>query len=441
MAKRLAIVGGGPKAVAIAAKARVLREEGLLDCDIHVFEPREIGASWTGRHGYTDGEQALCTPAEKDLGFPYAEMPGAPEAAEKMMAGFSWGTFKASRGYADWVDLGCGRASHGEFAEYLKWAFERSGAALHPGEVTRLEKARVSGRHARDGWKIEWKESARKAEVDGTFFDGVVVTGHGPARPIGPSSNPRMLDGQKLWMKRERDRVLGLLHGKAVSEDAPMVVIGSGGTAAAVLAWLAREGHRDLPIYLLAEQATFYSRGNSVFENRLFSDPAQWQALTHDTRKKFFERLTRGVVWDAVMEELVQLSALKFIDGRATDITGATAGNLNVQWKRNLSPLELDLGEKETHQVEAGLVINATGFDNWWFLRLLPPGNIPLNRKERADLLDRLAYGMGEDLTFRDGWTLPRLHAPFQSMLVGPGFASLLALGDMADRVLRPYTK
>ncbi|WP_187830039.1 SidA/IucD/PvdA family monooxygenase [Siccirubricoccus phaeus] len=441
MVRRLAIVGGGPKAVAIAAKAEVLQEEGLLDCEIHVFESKEIGASWTGRHGYTDGEQALCTPAEKDLGFPYAEMPGAPEAAEKMMARYSWGTFKASRGYADWVDLGRRRASHREFAEYLMWAFDRSGAALHLGEVTRLERARITGRQAREGWKVEWKEGAGKAQLLGTFFDGVVVTGHGPARPLGPTNSPRMLDGQRLWTKRERDRALGLLGTRAVSEDAPLVVIGSGGTAAAVLAWLARQGHRDLPIYLLAEQATFYSRGNSVFENRLFSDPTQWKALTHATRKAFFERLTRGVVWDAVMEELVQLSALKFIDGRATDITAAGAGNLTLQWKRNLSQLELDLGDEETHQVEAGLVINATGFDNWWFLRLLPPGAIPSDRKERADLLERLAHGMGEDLTFRDGWTLPRLHAPFQSMLVGPGFASLLALGDMADRVLRPYMK
>jgi mycobactin lysine-N-oxygenase len=441
MVTRLAIVGGGPKAVAIAAKAQILREEDLLDCEIHIFESREIGASWTGRHGYTDGEQALCTPSEKDLGFPYAKMPGAPEAAEKMMARFSWGTFKASRGYADWVDLGRGRASHGEFAEYLRWACDRSGAAMHFGEVTRLEKARISGRHAREGWKVEWKQAAGKAQLHGTFFDGVVVTGHGPARAMGPSSSPRMLDGQRLWIRKERERVLGLLHGNAVSEDAPLVVIGSGGTAAAALAWLARQRFKDLPIYLLAEQATFYSRGNSVFENRLFSDPAQWRALTHANRKAFFDRLTRGVVWDAVMEELVQLSALKFIDGRATDITAAGNVNLAVQWKRGLSQLELDLGEKETQQVEAGLVINATGFDNWWFLGLLPPSAIPSDRKERADLIERLSHGMGEDLTFRDGWTLPRLHAPFQSMLVGPGFASLLALGDMADRVLLPYMK
>jgi mycobactin lysine-N-oxygenase len=434
MVSRLAIVGGGPKAVAIAAKAQILREEGLLDCEVHVFEPLEIGASWTGRHGYTDGEQALCTPAEKDLGFPYAEMPGAPNAAEKMMARFSWGTFKASRGYAGWVDLGCPRASHGEFAEYLKWAFERGGAVHCHGEVTRLEEAP-------GGWKVEWKEGAGKAQVHGAFFDGVVVTGHGPARPMGPTSSPRMLDGQGIWNEKERAKVRGLLHGQAVTEDAPLVVIGSGGTAAAVLAWLVHEGFRDLPIYLLAEQATFYSRGDSVFENRLFSDPTQWRLLTHATRKAFFDRLTRGVVWDAIMGELAQLTALTFIDGRATDITDAQAGNLNVQWKRNLSQLELDLGEEETRQVEAGLVINATGFDNWWFLRLLPPGVIPSDETQQAALLKRLAHGMGEDLTFGDGWALPRLHAPFQSMLVGPGFASLLALGDMADRVLRPYMR
>ncbi|WP_159997806.1 SidA/IucD/PvdA family monooxygenase [Roseomonas sp. 18066] len=435
MGSRLAIVGGGPKAVAIAAKAQILREEGLLDCEVHVFEAREIGASWTGRHGYTDGEQALCTPAEKDLGFPYAEMPGAPDAAEKMMARFSWSTFKASRGYADWVDLGCPRASHGDFAEYLKWAFGRSGAALHHGEVTRLEEESGS-------WKVEWKEAgAGPAKAHEAIFDGVVVTGHGPARPMGPTSSPRMMDGHGIWHTKERTRVLGLLHTRTVSEDAPLVVIGSGGTAAAVLAWLVREGFRDLPIHLLAEQATFYSRGNSVFENRLFSDPIQWQSLTHTTRKAFFERLTRGVVWDAVMEELVHLSALTFVDGRATSIVPTGSGDLTVSWQRTLTKLELKLGVAQTGATDAGLVINATGFDNWWFLNLLPPGTVPSAGTKRAAYLERLTHGMNENLAFGDGWTLPRLHAPFQSMLVGPGFASLLALGDMADRVLRPYMR
>ncbi|MFC3125115.1 SidA/IucD/PvdA family monooxygenase [Pseudoroseomonas globiformis] len=434
MGTRLAIIGGGPKAVAIAAKAQILREEGLLDCEVHVFEAREIGASWTGRHGYTDGEQALCTPAEKDLGFPYAEMPGAPDAAEKMMARFSWSTFKASRGYADWVDLGRGRSSHGEFAEYLKWAFARSGAILHHGEVTRLEEACGA-------WQVEWKEAAAApAETHEAIFDGVVVTGHGPARTMGPTS-PRMMDGQGIWLEKERAKVLRLLNTQTVSEGATIVVIGSGGTAAAILAWLVREGFQDLPIHLLAEQATFYSRGNSVFENRLFSDSTQWQLLTYTTRKAFFDRLTRGVVWDAVMNELVHLSSLNFIDGRATNIAAIKAGNLTVQWQRNLTEFELDSGEEEIGETEASLVINATGFDNWWFLKLLPPGTVPPGESERRAFLERLMHGMGEDLTFGDGWTLPRLHAPFQSMLVGPGFASLLALGDMADRVLLPYMK
>ncbi|MES2351243.1 MAG: hypothetical protein V4641_27025 [Pseudomonadota bacterium] len=68
---QIAVVGGGAKAAALAAKAFALRKANVANIHITVFEKTEIGAHWTGKNGYTDGEQRLCTPAERDLGYPY----------------------------------------------------------------------------------------------------------------------------------------------------------------------------------------------------------------------------------------------------------------------------------------------------------------------------------------------------------------------------------
>jgi len=440
MTAKLAIIGGGPKAVAIACKAKILTDARVLDCEVHVFEERAIGASWSGTNGYTDGLQALCTPAEKDLGFPYAAFPGVPEAAATMMSQFSWGAFKASRDYADWIDRGRAPESHAEFAAYLNWAFERGHAILHKRKVVGLKVANLPGKPVRKGWVVDSEDVPGGTSTSpSVVYDGVVVTGHGPARTLDSVAHTRLFDGKNFWDNQAHRIVRNLVRTQAITEDHPLVVIGSGGTAAAVMAWFVRQGFPDLPMILLAQQATFFTRGDSVFENRLFSDLTFWRELSHGTRKNFVDRLTRGVVWQTVMEDLIKLTALRFVEGRATKITSAAAGNLTVDWTRTLSGAEIKAGAPELGSTDAGIVVNATGFDNWWFLDKLPSGAIPTSKAGRARLLNRLTDGMGEDLTFRDGWRLPRLHAPFQSIMVGPGFSSLLALGDMADRVLRPY--
>ncbi|PHV07438.1 hypothetical protein CSQ96_09545 [Janthinobacterium sp. BJB412] len=59
--KRVAVVGGGPKAVALAVKAKVLKALKLQDTEVVIFEKQSIGAAWEGSDGYSDGEQRLCT--------------------------------------------------------------------------------------------------------------------------------------------------------------------------------------------------------------------------------------------------------------------------------------------------------------------------------------------------------------------------------------------
>jgi mycobactin lysine-N-oxygenase len=107
--------------VAIAAKAYILRLLGHDVPNITIFEPLVTGAHWSGQHGYSDGRQTLCTPAERDLGFPYDRAGlGGPNAAAMLAANFSWQAYGVSSGhYRDWIDRGGEPPAHRLFAEYL----------------------------------------------------------------------------------------------------------------------------------------------------------------------------------------------------------------------------------------------------------------------------------------------------------------------------------
>src|SRR3546814_2076311 len=69
--------------------------------DVLVFEKRAIGSAWSGDGGYSSGHLTLCSPAEKDVGFPYSELrarhsqePPAPPLPSR----FSWSSFLVSTG-------------------------------------------------------------------------------------------------------------------------------------------------------------------------------------------------------------------------------------------------------------------------------------------------------------------------------------------------------
>jgi mycobactin lysine-N-oxygenase len=69
---RLAVLGAGPKGLAIAAKRAALARTGWAVPDLLVVDRAGVATNWSGADGYTDGRQPLSTPAEKDVGFPYA---------------------------------------------------------------------------------------------------------------------------------------------------------------------------------------------------------------------------------------------------------------------------------------------------------------------------------------------------------------------------------
>src|SRR5260370_8621652 len=87
----LAVMGAGPKGIAIAAKARALAAAGLDAPRVVLVEPGAVAGNWTGQQGYTSGLLPLGTPPEKDIGFPYADSWGAASSAiTAAMAEYSW---------------------------------------------------------------------------------------------------------------------------------------------------------------------------------------------------------------------------------------------------------------------------------------------------------------------------------------------------------------
>ena len=417
----IAVIGGGAKAAALAAKAFALRRARIADVHVTVFEQSEIGAHWNGKRGYTDGKQRLCTPAERDVGFPYSSMYGEQVDAE-LYAQFSWASYLLStpQGYSRWVDAGRQAPTHQDFADYLRWTVKRSGAAK---VVTRVEGLRPSGAK----WRIQHRTASRSLGLaSSTDFDGVVVSGPGPARrvPLSGATN-RVFDGADFWQSlKDVAKVL-----RKTDVAAQIAIVGAGGSAAAVLAWLTRNGYKDHEIVMVADQAALFTRGDSVFENRLFSDEAAWQALSKKSRQDFFNRLNRGVVWGTVMDQVSSASRLVFLDGRAKSVKADSTGSVDV---------EVERGDGATVTLRPGLVVDASGFEPWWFLELIRA--LPVKDRRSPAFQQGLQDGMGPGLDFQGpAWPFPRLHAPFVSSAIGPGFGTLMSLGGMSDRILRGY--
>ncbi|WP_343730143.1 SidA/IucD/PvdA family monooxygenase [Duganella sp.] len=141
-----------------------------------------------------------------------------------------------------------------------------------------------------------------------------------------------------------------------------IVIVGAGGTAAAILAWLVSNGARDLSIQMVASQASLYTRVDSVFENQLFSDEAQWPTLSSTSRRAFFDRLNRGVVWATVMDRVSSASRFKLVDGRARRVVVRGPDDIALKVRR---------GDGDNVTLQASMLIDCSGFDAWWFSSLI----------------------------------------------------------------------
>ncbi len=401
----LAIIGCGPKAVAIAAKAAVLAELGWRVPRIVAIDPRGIASNWDGSTGYTDGKIRLGTSPLEDVGFPYQSE--LEPASDEPMLRLSFHAFLIDQGrYAEWVDRAMPALPHSQLAEYVRWVAER--VSLSP-TLAQVRGVRFSG----GGWVIDCEADG---EVSTVTADGVVITGAG--RPltlprVGEANDleARVLDGQSFWRVATRFAAL---------PDARICVVGGGETSAAIVTYLAGVVEATTRIEIVTRHATVFTRSEHWRSVMYFSTAEGWSDLSEAEKHELIRRADRGVFSVAANRALDEawnvsycVGSLERIEAEGEDLYAVISH------------------DGRTRSRPYDFVIEATGFDPLSFLEWFP--DWPLERSERA-----LSQRVGFDLALSG--LGPKLHVPgLAAMAQGPGFPHLSCLGLLADRVLRPY--
>ncbi|WP_157114091.1 SidA/IucD/PvdA family monooxygenase [Nocardia gamkensis] len=409
----LVVVGAGPKALAVAAKAHVLRELGLPAPRVIVVEAHAVGGNWLPSGGWTDGQHRLGTSPEKDIGFPYHSTwaRGRNRAINEAMTAYSWTSFLIDQGtYAEWVDRGRPSPQHHVWAKYLQWVARGIDLELVYGTVRSIAATA-------DGWQVTAVAGdGRPTEIEA---DGLMITGPGRSEKA-LAHHPKVLSIAEFW---------NLAGKRSLPVASRVAVIGGGETAGSALDELIRHGM--LSISVISPMATIYTRGESYFENSLFSDPIKWGSLSIEERRDVIRRTDRGVFSVRVQESLLADNRVHHMQGRVvrvTDQDGAVALTLRNEMRPD-----------QVHTTD--LVIDATGGRPLWFLELFDAN--------AADLLElavggeltqaRIETAIGYDLAVSgldSKLYLPNLAALAQ----GPGFPNLSCLGALSDRVLQTAT-
>jgi hypothetical protein len=182
-----------------------------------------------------------------------------------------------------------------------------------------------------------------------------------------------------------------------------------------------------------------------------------WDALANQTKDAFVARLTRGVVWGSVLQALTSenLSYLSYevrqfvpstrpvlagppaIDAELDDpVAPVDAIRAEAYGELGVAPPPQRFPPRPSIQIPGSVFVDARGFDRWWFVdSLIHPrlrGHFSqANRNSiEEEITDCLAVAGG----FPEG-----LHVPMLASRRGPGAPNLMALGWMADQILRCY--
>lgn len=416
MTRTLAVVGAGPKAVAVAAKAAALRDMEVGDIDVVAVERAGVATNWRAVGGWTDGRQRLGTNPEKDIGFPYRSVlvPGRDAELDERMVRLSWQSYLVATGrFAGWIDRGRPSPSHDTWAGYLRWVAEAVGLKVVRGEVVRLAVEDAT-------WVLHTRDSSLSA-------DAVMITGPGlPGRSILPG-HPRVMSIAQFWQRAA---------GPSRIVAARVAVIGGGESAASILNEVFH--HRFSAITVISPQATLFTRGEGFFENLMFSDPTEWQNLSKAERRNAISRTDRGVISSRVQESILADERIRHLRGRvasAVDCDDRIRVTLHTD-----RPPAADTGrngERLETVHDFDLVIDGSGVDPLSFLSLLDQDAArmltvglggPLTR-------ERLEESIGHDLAVSN--VTPKLFLPnLAGLNEGPGFPNLSCLGRLSDRVL-----
>ncbi|MGV0814443.1 NADPH-dependent L-lysine N(6)-monooxygenase MbtG [Mycolicibacterium boenickei] len=406
----LAVIGAGPKAISVAAKAAELREMGVPAPEVVVVERSGVAANWQAAGGWTDGNHRLGTGPEKDVGFPYRSslVPRRNAELDERMTRHSWQAYLiATGGFAEWVDRGRPAPTHRRWSQYLGWVAEDVGMNVVSGEVERISVDADARR-----WVLHTAEDTVSA-------DGLMITGPGQAERSVLPGNPRVMSIAQFWHQAGKHE---LINAERVA------VIGGGETAASMLNELFR--HRVSTITVISPTVTLFTRGEGFFENTLFSDPTGWTGLTLAERRDALARTDRGVFSARVQDALLADDRIRHLRGR---VAHAVARDERIRLT-----LSTNTGGEAVETVHGfDLVIDGSGADALWFA--------PLFSQDALDLLelglggpltgDTLQEHIGHDLALTE--VFPKLFLPgLAGLTQGPGFPNLSCLGLLSDRVL-----
>src|SRR5438132_12048094 len=139
----LLVLGAGPKGVAIAAKRYMLAKLGYPVPHLRIIDWQGVASHWSGQAGFTDGNPSLGTRPEKDVGFPYLSAcwrdKALNRAVAKEMLHLSWQSYLIDElRYADWIDRGRTRPTHGEWSKYIQWVAGKVELGLYVAEVMQI---------------------------------------------------------------------------------------------------------------------------------------------------------------------------------------------------------------------------------------------------------------------------------------------------------------
>ena len=454
--KTLVILGAGPKAVAVAAKAHVLKSLGYEVPTIVTVDPLGVGGNWVSGGGWTNGHHLLGTPPDKDVGFPYRTRIANESAQDNTrvdaaLMKYSWMSYLVSRDkYAQWIDRGHPCPTHEEWAEYLRWVARAVDMRVTPGRITAIravDKTAVdkNGGGNSDGdndndYNWGWECDVELNDGGSTILssDGVMITGPGPStRRL--ADVPGVLSIAELW-----DQV----DNGTFPMRKRVAVIGGGESAASVVDQLAHMPCESIAIF--SPSPTVYSRGESVFENSLYTDPEKWFMLSMKERKDFIRRTDRGVFSQRVQQTVKNYGHITHERGRVVDIAPRD-GALDLYVSYEGVPDAVST---------ADVVIDARGGDLLWFRDLFPNTESDFYAERIVTTCSEadIAHNIGIFLQLKPHlptpdwpamipaeWTLtvdkgPWLFLPTLSALAqGPGFANLSCLGEVSDRILACY--
>jgi len=428
----LAVIGAGPKGVAIAVKLEALRRVGFSVPRLVLIDRQGVATNWMGGHGYTDGQMPLGTSPEKDLGFPYLANWGRRSGeVSALMRASSWQSFLIAKGiYSDWVDRGAPRPTHRQWSKYIRWCLAQTPSRPLLSQVRSIG---LAG----ERWLLSCETAG--GGVTSVECDGLVITGPGtPIHVSGqPEDHPRVFDGRTFWLHtKELSHLPGPVH---------VCLIGTGETAASIAMALLGLLKSGSSVEVVTPQGVLYSRGESFWENRLYSNPyPEWQTLAESHRREFLKRTDRGVFSLQAESVLNQAEGLRTLAGRVTRIEPHPYEVVvNIEY------------EEQREKAAYDYVVVAVGFDPLWFAPLFAPQTRQsiIAAVEAADTpgdggksrptnlsATTLERRIGFDLSV-DGLSSP-LHLPMLAGLAqGPGFPNLSCLGLLSDRILRTYVQ